>query len=91
MSSYGNQIVDATWISHKLHSFLTIIKISGIDKQGMLSQISKFISSDQDVNMREVHFNSHDGVFEGIIHLYVHNLEDINNLILKIVKSPFSV
>lgn len=86
MSSYGNQIVDATWISHKLHSFLSIIQINGIDKQGMLNQISKIISEDQDVNMREVHFNSHDGVFEGVIHLYVHNLEDINNLIFKIVK-----
>ncbi|MFB6320374.1 RelA/SpoT family protein [Saccharicrinis sp. FJH54] len=86
MSNYGNQIVDATWISHKLHSFLSIIKINGIDKQGMLSQISKVISEDQDVNMREVHFGSHDGVFEGIIHLYVHNVEDVNNLIFKIVK-----
>lgn len=86
MSNYGNQIVDATWISHKLHSFLSIIKIGGIDKQGMLSQIAKIISDDQDVNMREVHFETHDGVFEGVIHLYVHSVEDVNNLIYKIVK-----
>ena len=86
MSKYGNQIVDANWISHKLNSFLSIIKINGIDKQGMLSRIAKIISDDQQVNMREVHFDTHDGVFQGIIHLYVHNVEDVNNLILKLVK-----
>ena len=86
MTNYGNQIVNANWVSHKLHSFLSIIKINGIDRIGMLSQISKIISDDQAVNMRTVHFETHDGVFEGIIHLYVHSVEDVNNLIVKLMK-----
>ena len=36
--------------------------------------------------MRSVHFESHDGVFEGLIHLYVHNTEDLNNLMKKLIK-----
>lgn len=86
MSNYGNSIVEADWISHKLLSFLAIIKITGIDSLGMVSKITKIISDDQAVNMRTVHFESFDGIFDGIIHLYIHHVEDVNNLILKLMK-----
>ena len=86
MSNYGNKIVEADWISHKVLSFLAIIKLTGIDSIGMVSKITKIISDDQAVNMRTVHFESFDGIFEGIIHLYIHHVEDVNNLILRLMK-----
>lgn len=86
MSKFGDKILDANWVSHKLNSFLSIIQINGIDRVGMLSEITSNISDHQAVNMRTVHFESHDGVFEGIIHLYVHHVEDVNNLIVKLMK-----
>lgn len=86
MSSYGGRIVEAEWSTHKLMSFLSVIKINGIDQLGMLSTISNLISNEHAVNMRTVHFETHDGIFEGIIHLYVPNAEELNNLILKLLK-----
>jgi len=86
MSSQGNKIVSANWESHKILSFLALINLSGIDQIGIVSKITKVISDDQNVNMRSIHFDSHDGIFEGVIYLYIHNTEDLNNLIHNIVK-----
>ena len=42
------------------------------------------ISKENNVNMRSIHFETKDGIFEGLIHLYVHNTADLNNLMMKI-------
>ncbi|PKQ65496.1 GTP pyrophosphokinase [Labilibaculum filiforme] len=86
MSSQGDRILAADWTSHRLMSFLAIIELTGIDKVGIVNEVTNVISKDHDVNMRSLHFESHDGVFEGLIHLYVHNTEDLNNLIMKLIK-----
>jgi GTP diphosphokinase / guanosine-3',5'-bis(diphosphate) 3'-diphosphatase len=86
MSSKGNQIVSAQWESHKILSYLAVINLSGIDQLGIVSKITKVISEDQNVNMRSISFDSHDGIFEGTIYLYIHNTKDLNKLIDNIIK-----
>lgn len=86
MSSQGNRIVSAQWESHKILSFLAVINLSGIDQIGIVSKITKVISEDQTVNMRSINIESHDGIFEGSIYLYIHNTEDLNNLIFNLMK-----
>jgi len=84
MSSYGDKIVPVKWVSHKIISFLAVIKLNGIDSIGIVSDITMIISKESNVNMRTVHFETKDGIFEGMIHLYVHNTADLNNLMMKI-------
>ena len=84
MSSYGDKIVPMKWVSHKIMSFLAVIKLNGIDSIGIVSDITMIISKESNVNMRTVHFETKDGIFEGMIHLYVHNTADLNNLMMKI-------
>ena len=84
MSSYGDKIVPVKWVSHKIMSFLAVIILNGIDSIGIVSDITMIISKESNVNMRTVHFETKDGIFEGMIHLYVHNTADLNNLMMKI-------
>lgn len=84
MSRYGDRIVPVKWVSHKIMSFLAVIKLNGIDSMGIVSDITMIISKENNVNMRTVHFETKDGIFEGMIHLYVHNTADLNNLMMKI-------
>ncbi|MGQ1784217.1 MULTISPECIES: RelA/SpoT family protein [unclassified Saccharicrinis] len=86
MSSQGNRLVSAKWTTQKLLSFLAIINLTGIDQIGIVSKMTKVISDDQNVNMRSIHVESHDGIFEGSIYLYIHNVEDLNNLIFRLMK-----
>jgi len=72
------------WVSHRIMSFLAVIKLNGIDTLGIVSDITMIISKENNVNMRSIHFETKDGIFEGMIHLYVHNTADLNNLMMKI-------
>lgn len=55
MSSQGDRILEANWTSHRLMSFLAIIELNGIDKIGIVNDITSVISKDHHVNMRSVH------------------------------------
>lgn len=83
MASFGDKIVPVKWVSHKVMSFLAIIKLTGLDTPGIVSEITALIAKESAVNMKMVHFESRDGIFEGIIHLYVHNTADLNNLLTR--------
>ncbi len=85
MSSEGNRLVAVKWTIHKIVSFLARIELSGIDRIGIVSEVTGIISDELNVNMRNVNVTVHDGIFEGTIDLYVHHTKDLNNLILKLV------
>ncbi len=86
LSSQGNKVVSAKWTTHKILSYLAKISVVGIDKIGMINDITSIISKELSVNIRTVNFDVHDGIFEGLIDLYVHNTADLNNLIMNLSK-----
>ncbi len=86
MSSHGNLIVSANWTRHKILSFLAGIKIKGIDKIGIVNSITNVISHDLNANIRKIAVETHDGIFEGSIELYVHDTKHLNNLIMNLFK-----
>ena len=86
MSSEGNYIVPAKWTSQKFLSSLAKLSLIGIDRIGIISDITDIISNELSVNIRKIFIETHDGIFEGEIELYVHNVNDLNNLIMNISK-----
>ncbi|MFN8241576.1 MAG: RelA/SpoT family protein [Bacteroidales bacterium] len=84
MSNEGNRIIAVKWTIHKLVSFLARIDMSGIDRIGLVKDITNIISSELNVNMRNINISVNNGIFEGTIDLYVHHTKDLNNLIMKI-------
>jgi GTP pyrophosphokinase len=86
MSRQGDRIVSAKWTAHKVLSFLARIETRGMDRVGVLSELVKVISDELRVNIRRLNIESHDGIFESTIDLYVHNAANLNNLIGKIMK-----
>jgi GTP diphosphokinase / guanosine-3',5'-bis(diphosphate) 3'-diphosphatase len=84
MSNEGNRIIAVKWTIHKLVSFLARISMSGIDRVGLVNDISRIISTELNVNMRNFNLSVHNGIFEGTIDLYVHHTQDLNNLIMKL-------
>jgi len=85
MSNEGNRLIAVKWTIHKIVSFLARIELKGIDRIGIVSEVTGIISDELNVNMRNVNILVHDGIFEGTIDLYVHHTTDLNNLILKLV------
>lgn len=86
MSRQGDKIVSAKWTTHKVMSFLARIEVKGMDRIGILSELATVISDELRVNIRKLSIESHDGIFESSIDLYVHNAIDLNNLITNVMK-----
>lgn len=85
MSSEGNRLISVKWTIHKMVSFLAQIHLEGIDRMGVLNDITNIISGELNVNMRNITINVHEGIFEGAIDVYIHHTKDLNNLIMKLV------
>jgi GTP diphosphokinase / guanosine-3',5'-bis(diphosphate) 3'-diphosphatase len=85
-SGQGERLVKVQWTTHKFYSFLVKIAISGIDRFGVYNDITTVITKQLNVNIRNINLQSHDGIWEGTIELYVHNTKDLNMLIMNIVK-----
>ncbi len=84
-SQYGKNIIKdkITWSQHKTTAYLSTIELRGIDRMGMLSDITHIVSDDFSINMREIHLRSHDGIFEGKLSLYVQNVDALYALMDK--------
>ena len=73
-------IVPVKWTTFKMFSFLAKIAIQGIDRPDIYMLITTCITEELNVNIRTFNIASHDGIFEGTIELYVHNTNDLDNL-----------
>ena len=80
-SSYGNRILDAKWDMHKQLFFIATIRVSGIDRVGILNAITQVISSQMSVNIRNLNITCEDGMFNGTLELRVHDREDVRLII----------
>ncbi|MBR5034333.1 MAG: bifunctional (p)ppGpp synthetase/guanosine-3',5'-bis(diphosphate) 3'-pyrophosphohydrolase [Bacteroidales bacterium] len=82
----GNKIVAVKWSKHFMMSYLARISFSGIDRMGVLHEITNQLSNRLGINLRKVSIEAHDEIFEGYIDLYVHDTADIDNIIASFAK-----
>ena len=87
-TSYGNRIIDIKWDMHKILYFEASIRISGIDRVGMLNEITQVISSQMNVNIHKVTITCEDGIFDGSIELRVHDRENVQSIVDNLKKIP---
>jgi GTP pyrophosphokinase len=88
MSNYAYRIIKTQWVDEKNIDFLTGLKIIGFDDKGMVNNITQVVSNELNVNMRSLNFDSHDGVFEGVIMVFVQDTSHLKSLITKLKKVP---
>ena len=79
-SSYGNRILATEWDTHKELSFLVYIYLRGIDSMGLLNEVTQVISRQLNVNIRKLTIETEDGIFEGKIQLWVHDVDDVKTI-----------
>lgn len=82
-STQGSRIVNAKWTTHSILSFLARIEIKGIDRMGIVNELTQYITKELNVNFRKIFFEVHDGVFTGYIDVYIHNTSDLEDIIDK--------
>jgi GTP pyrophosphokinase len=83
-ASYGNRILDVKWDMHRRHFFDATIRLGGIDRRGMVNDVTRVISNQLSVDIRKLSFTTEDGIFDGTIELRVHDREDVRQIIEKL-------
>ena len=81
-------MVKTRWAKNKEISFLTGIKILGMDDVGVVSKITNLISAELRININAITIEAHEGVFEGNIKLYVHDREELDALVRRLQQLP---
>ncbi|MCR5365715.1 MAG: RelA/SpoT family protein [Prevotella sp.] len=76
-SGFGNHILDAKWDMHRKIFFDATVRIQGIDRMGILVDVSRVITSQMNVNIHKLTISAEDGVFDGSIELRVHDRDDV--------------
>ena len=87
-AGYGKRILAAKWGMHRLLLFPVNIYIQGLDRMGLLSQITQVISHLLNVNIRKFEIEANEGVFEGRIQLFVHDTTDVAAVMDNLKKIP---
>ncbi|MEO5674802.1 MAG: RelA/SpoT family protein [Chitinophagales bacterium] len=80
ISKYGYDIVRTKWTKQHQIAFLTGLKLTGIDDVGVMQKISNVISGDLKVNMQSISIDTRDGIFTGIIKVFVKDTNHLNEL-----------
>ena len=83
-TSYGNRILDIKWDMHKRMFFDATIRLSGIDRIGLLNEVTQIISSQFNVNIHTVNITCEEGIFDGSFELRVHDREDVKTIMDKL-------
>ncbi|OIQ29657.1 MAG: RelA/SpoT family protein [Bacteroidetes bacterium MedPE-SWsnd-G2] len=85
-SNYAYRIMTAKWIDSSQQDFKAIINLSGIDHLGLVNEVTRVISSNMEVNIKNISFETDDGIFSGKITVVVSNNTILKKLMDKLKK-----
>ncbi|MCM5529651.1 bifunctional (p)ppGpp synthetase/guanosine-3',5'-bis(diphosphate) 3'-pyrophosphohydrolase [Parasegetibacter sp. NRK P23] len=88
MANYGHRVVKTKWAKNKEISFLTGLKIVGLDDVGVVNRITNLISGELRININAITIEAREGLFEGNIKVYVHDKEELEELVTRLLKLP---
>jgi GTP diphosphokinase / guanosine-3',5'-bis(diphosphate) 3'-diphosphatase len=88
LSSFGHRIVKTKWAKNKEISFLTGLKLTGLDDVGVIHKITNLISGELRINISAITVEAKEGIFEGNIRLYVHDKDELDGLFARLKSLP---
>ncbi len=88
LSNYGHRVVKTKWVKNKEISFLTGIKIIGLDDVGVINKITNLISGTLKININALTIEAKEGLFEGNVRVYVHDKDELDDLVINLKALP---
>lgn len=88
LANFGHRVVKTKWAKNKEISFLTGLKIIGLDDVGVIHKITNLISGELRININAMTIEAKEGMFHGNIKVYVHDKEELDNLVNKLRALP---
>lgn len=81
---FGHKPVQVDWSHADAFSFMVEIKLTGLDKKGLINEITRIISTDLDLNIKSLNIDAVEGITIGKIILFVNHLSSLNDVLDRI-------
>lgn len=88
LANYGHRVVKTKWVKNKEISFLTGVKIIGLDDVGVINKITNLISGTLKININALTIEAKEGLFQGNLKVYVHDKDELENLVTQLEALP---
>lgn len=85
-SNFAYRVIPAKWIDSSSDEFAAVLKLSGIDRKGLVNEVTRMISNTKNVNIYKINFDSEDQFFTGMIQLTVQNKTILDKLVMTLSK-----
>ena len=88
LANYDHRVVKTKWAKNKEISFLTGLKIVGLDDVGVIHKITNLLSGELKVNISAMTIEAKDGIFEGNVKIFVNDKEQLNEVVNHLLALP---
>ena len=88
LANYGHRVVKTKWAKNKEISFLTGVRLIGMDDVGVIHKITNLISGELRINISALSVEAKEGLFEGNIKVFVHDKEELDELVIRLKQLP---
>ncbi len=88
LANYGHRVVKTKWAKNKEISFLTGLRIIGLDDVGVIHKITNLISGEMKFNISAMTIEAKEGIFEGNVKIFVHDREELDELVERLTSLP---
>ena len=85
-SNFAYRVIPAKWIDSSSEQYTVVLKLSGIDRKGLVNEVTRMISNTKNVNINKINFDSEDQYFTGMIQVSVQNKTILNKLVMTLSK-----
>ena len=85
-SNFAYRVIPAKWIDSSSNEFTAVLKLSGIDRKGLVNEVTRMISNTKNVNINKINFDSEDQFFTGMIQLTIQNKTILDKLVMTLLK-----
>ena len=70
-AQYDYRVIPAKWVNEQSFKNRVKVEIEGLDRMGMINDITAVISNNMNIDMKSLSIESNNGIFNGIINLEV--------------------
>jgi len=84
MNTDGERILDVSWSNNIESEFLGGVKVIGEDRVGLVNDLTEVLSKSLQTNMKSINVSSEGGMFEGILAVYIKDLDHLERVIQRL-------
>lgn len=85
-SNFAYRILKAKWIDSTNRKSVALLNVKGIDRVGLVNEVTQILSNNLKVNIQSINISSTDGIFDGLITVIIQDKKNLSNVIENIKK-----